>query len=223
MINLSKSFEYFNPAKFRQRIHIIGCGATGSALAENLVRLGLTDLVLYDFDTVDEHNIANQMYRTIDIGKPKTEALKEQLVAINPDLENTIKIRGKWDKQQIGGAVFLCVDSIESRREIATFYQYNQSISAMFDFRLGLTSAQHFSADWRQGLEVQNFINSMNFTDEEAKEYVPVSGCNLTLSVVPTPRTIVALGVANFMNWVNGQKLKRFMEIDAFSFSLVAY
>ena len=39
-MNLSKSYEFFKPESCGGRIHIIGCGAVGSTVAENLSRLG---------------------------------------------------------------------------------------------------------------------------------------------------------------------------------------
>ena len=42
MMDLSKSYEFFQPEKYDGRIHIIGCGSVGSTLAENLARCGVT-------------------------------------------------------------------------------------------------------------------------------------------------------------------------------------
>ena len=47
-IDLSKSYEYFQPEKVDCRIHIVGCGSVGATVAELLVRLGLTNIALWD-------------------------------------------------------------------------------------------------------------------------------------------------------------------------------
>ena len=75
MIDLSKSYEFFQPEKHDARIHIVGCGSVGSTVAENLARCGVTNMTLWDFDKVEPHNLANQMFRQQDIGKLKVEAL----------------------------------------------------------------------------------------------------------------------------------------------------
>jgi hypothetical protein len=93
----------------------------------------------------------------------------------------------------------------------------------MFDFRTRLTDAQHYASDWSDMRMVDDFIRSMDFTHEEAVAETPVSACNVTLSVAPTVRTICALGVANFVNFIKGEKLKKFIQIDAFSFVLDAF
>lgn len=225
-MDLVKSYDFFKPETCRDRIHIIGCGAVGSTVAENLVRFGLTNLTLYDFDTVEAHNIANQMFRSIDIGKPKTQALAEILTEINPELPTNLKIEPKgYCGQRLSGYVFLCVDNIDLRREIATAQKTNPYIKAMFDFRIRLEDAQHYAADWKNPKMVSNFINTMNFTHDEAKKETQVSACNVELSVAPTVRQICALGVSNFINFVKsgGQSIKKMVLASAFGFDIQAF
>lgn len=223
-MNLSKSYEFFQPDRLSERIHIIGCGSVGSVVAENLARFGITRMMLYDFDTVEPRNLANQMFTQDDVGRLKVEALADMLHRINPEIDNNLVLVPKgYTGQKLSGYVFLCVDNIDLRREIATANKSNTFIKGMFDFRTGLTDAQHYAADWKDMKMVQGFLNSMAFTHEEAKASTPVSACNVTLSVCPTIRAIVALGVANFINFVKGGPLKKIMSIDAFSPSLEAY
>ena len=68
-MDLSKSYEFFQPEKDKARIHIVGCGSVGSTVAENLARCGVTKITLYDFDKVEPHNIANQMFDQNDVGE----------------------------------------------------------------------------------------------------------------------------------------------------------
>jgi len=222
-MDLSKSYEFFKPDMLESRVHIIGCGAIGSTVAENLVRFGITKITLYDFDTVEAHNIANQMFRHTDIGKLKIDALAEYLTEINPECAADLKlIKEGWTGQRLSGYVFLCVDNIDLRREIATACKENTFVKGMFDFRMRLTDAQHYAADWSDQKMVETFIKSMAFSHDEAKEATPVSACNITLSVVPTVREVVALGVSNFINFVKGGPLKKMILIDAFAFDVVA-
>lgn len=223
-MDLTKSYEFFKPEMCKERLHIIGCGAIGSTVAENLVRLGLTNITLYDFDYVEPHNIANQMFRQIDIGKPKVEALADILCDINPELKNSIKLVDKgFIGQKLSGYVFLCVDNIDLRREIATECKNNQYIKAMFDFRMRLTDAQHYAANWKDKKMVDTFLRSMNFTHDEAKKETPVSACNITLSVVPTVRMIVACGVSNFINFVKNGTIRKMILVDAFGHTVDAF
>ena len=225
-MNTNKFYDFFKPEMINERIHIIGCGAVGSLLADTLARTGLTKITLYDFDTVESHNIANQIYTEKDLGKTKVEALKEHMLSINPDMENDLFIQPNgYSSQSLAGYVFLCVDSIDLRRRIVESNQYNMFIKAMFDFRMRLTDAQHFAADWSDPKAIKSMLNSMQFTSEEAKQETPVSACNLTLSVIPTVWMIVSSGAANFMNFAisKGAEYKKIIYIDAFKHSIEAY
>lgn len=224
-MNLIKSQDYFNPLSVSERCHIIGCGSVGSTIAELLARLGLTKISLYDFDTVSPHNLANQMFFERDIKKLKVEAVKETLLSINPEIEPDIEIHaeGYVPTTRLNGYVFLCVDNIDLRREIATKHRFNQSIKAMFDVRTRLVDAQSFAAAWNDVPMVDNFLKSMAFSHEEAKAETPVTACNVEMSVAPTIRIICSYCVANFMNFVRTKEIKKIITIDAFNFDVDAY
>ena len=223
-IDLSKSYEYFQPEKVTERIHIVGCGSVGATIAENLVRLGLANITLWDMDVVSPHNLSNQIFRQQDIGAKKVEALRDILFEINPDIKDTLKLcHDGWDGQQLSGYVFLCVDSIELRKAIVEKHFNNPYVKAVFDFRTLLESAQHYAANWSDYKMKKDLLNSMNFTHEEAAEETPVSACGVTLGVAPTVRVICALGVSNFVNFVRGMGLKKLIICDAFNFILDAF
>lgn len=224
VLDLSKSYEFFQPEKDSARIHIVGCGSVGSTVAENLARSGVTNMTLWDFDKVEPHNLANQMFRQQDVGKLKVEVLYDMLQEINPDIKDTVELKPEgWKGKLMSGYIFLCVDSIELRREIAEKHMDSPYVKAMFDFRTRLVDAQHYAADWSDFKMKQDFLNSMNFSHDEATEETPVSACNIALSVCPTVRIICAYGVANFMNFWNGKPIKKLVLADAFGFMLDAF
>lgn len=216
-MDLSKSYEFFQPEKDDSRIHIVGCGSVGSTVAENLARCGLTRFTLWDFDTVEQHNIVNQMFRQQDVGRLKVEALKDILTDINPDIAQHIELKPKgWQGKLMSGYIFLCVDSVELRREIVEKHMDSPYVEAVFDFRTLLESAQHYAADWSDIKSKQNLLNSMQFSHEEAAEETPVSACGITLGVATTVRLVCAIGVNNFINFVKGNGLWKFCQIDGF-------
>ena len=223
-MDLSKSYEFLQPEKVRGRIHIIGCGAIGSTVGELLAKAGFEKITLWDFDKVESHNIANQMYTSDDIGMPKVDALARRMLAINPDLKRGLKLeQNGWDGQPLSGYVFLCVDNIDLRRRIAEENRDNTSVKAMFDFRMRLTDAQHFAADWEDRRMVEAFLKSMGFTQEEGKAETPVSACNIELSFASTVFTVVAAGISNFVNFVRGKGIRKTIFVDAFDFSVLAF
>ena len=223
-MNLTKSSEYFDPLMDNARIHIVGCGSVGSTLAENLARCGCTNFELYDFDTVEPHNISNQMFNESHVGAPKIDALVDILTSINPEIKHTVKLHPKgWKGRMMSGYIFLCVDDIQIRKDIVEKHFNSPYVKAVFDFRTVLESAMHYAADWKNQKEKQMLLDSMQFSHEEAMEEAPVSACGITLGVSPTVRAICAFGVANYINFVKGKKLKHFINCDVFNFILDAF
>lgn len=217
-MDLSKSYDFFQPEKDDSRIHIVGCGSVGSTIAENLARCGVTKMTLWDFDMVEPHNISNQMFRQQDVGKLKVEALKDILYDINPDIIDKIELKPDgWKGKLMSGYIFLCVDDISLRREIVEKHMDSAYVKAVFDVRTMLTGAQHYAASWDNYKMKKDLLNSMQFTHEEAAEEVPVSACGIVLGVATTVRLISALCVNNFIKFTKGDGLWKFCQIDGFT------
>ena len=67
-------------------IGIAGCGGLGSNIAHMLARTGIEKFIIADFDTVTISNLNRQFFFKKDIGKPKVDALEDNLRKINPYL-----------------------------------------------------------------------------------------------------------------------------------------
>jgi adenylyltransferase/sulfurtransferase len=72
----------------RARVLLIGTGGLGAPLGLYLAAAGVGHLGLVDFDVVDSSNLQRQVtFTTADVGKPKSEAAKARLSALNPMIE----------------------------------------------------------------------------------------------------------------------------------------
>jgi sulfur carrier protein ThiS adenylyltransferase len=67
-------------------VGIAGLGGLGSNAAVALARTGVGRLVLIDFDIIEESNLTRQYYFLDQIGKLKTDALKDNIKKINPSI-----------------------------------------------------------------------------------------------------------------------------------------
>jgi sulfur carrier protein ThiS adenylyltransferase len=83
-------FEKIRSILSKSSVGIAGAGGLGSNCAVSLVRCGLGRLVIADFDLVEASNLNRQYYFVDQLGKNKVDALKENLLRINPDLNITI-------------------------------------------------------------------------------------------------------------------------------------
>lgn len=77
------------------RLILFGVGGVGSALAEFLVRSGIQNLDIVDFDTIDLTNVNRQLVAfQNNVGKLKVNELKTKLKNINPKLNiNTYPLK----------------------------------------------------------------------------------------------------------------------------------
>lgn len=73
------------------RVAVAGLGGLGSHIAVVLARMGVGYLLLVDFDMVEPSNLNRQSYYVRDLGRPKTEALREQIAGINPYVDVAIR------------------------------------------------------------------------------------------------------------------------------------
>ena len=121
---LLKYFTIESLKKIRSvKIGIAGAGGLGSNCAMNLVRCGFNDFIIIDFDKIDESNLNRQFYFTEQIGMFKTEALKQNLKNINPDVKIetycTRLKKGEFKKYFITCDIIVeAFDSVESKKNL---------------------------------------------------------------------------------------------------------
>lgn len=71
-------------------VMVVGCGAVGSFAIEALARCGIGNLILIDFDKVEESNINRQLFALHSTtGRNKTEIAQERIADINPNINVT--------------------------------------------------------------------------------------------------------------------------------------
>jgi molybdopterin-synthase adenylyltransferase len=134
-----------------KRIAICGAGAVGSTLADSLARQGLTSLRVIDFDRVEAHNPATQVYTTEDVGALKVQALKDHLFrAAGVEIEAVGKKLTPENAATLLKDVDLVIDGFDnsaSRRAVA------EACAAIPCLHVGLF-AGYGEARWNEGYRV---------------------------------------------------------------------
>ncbi len=98
-------------------VGIAGVGGLGSAVAVALARTGVGRLILADFDVVEPSNLNRQQYFADQIGMPKVDALKANLIRINPNVRVAL-FHGRLDRENIP-QVFAPVDVLVEAFDVA--------------------------------------------------------------------------------------------------------
>jgi molybdopterin/thiamine biosynthesis adenylyltransferase len=98
------------------RVGVVGCGGTGSAVLEQLTRLGVGALTFIDYDTVTNTNITRIYGSTRDdVGRPKVNVLHDHLASIGLDtllrpINGDITRRGTMGQLRDCDLIFACTD-----------------------------------------------------------------------------------------------------------------
>ncbi len=82
---MAMNFEQIKSKLKNYTVGIAGCGGLGSNCAVALARVGVGKLIICDFDVVSESNLNRQYYFYDQIGQKKVEALRRNIIRINPE------------------------------------------------------------------------------------------------------------------------------------------
>ena len=114
------------------RVILFGIGGVGSWCAEALIRTGLIHLTIVDGDTVQPSNLNRQLPATqTTIGRPKVEALKERLLAINPDADIIARnemVNEEWLKTNTLEGYDYVIDAIDSVQDKTDLILYTSRV-----------------------------------------------------------------------------------------------
>ncbi len=99
-------------------VTVIGVGAIGRQVAIQLTAIGVTQLQLVDFDTVEISNLATQGYFQDDLGRLKIDATAAFCRRMNPEIQIDAVPDRFRRTVNCSQAVFCCVDKIETRARI---------------------------------------------------------------------------------------------------------
>jgi hypothetical protein len=125
--------ERFNDIK----VTILGLGTVGSTLVDTLMKLGINEFTLIDYDTVERKNVAAQtVFNLSDTGRLKTEVVKEYIHTFNSSIHVKEINRMINDIRDIKSAgidghhyIFKCFDEVNEKlmKDLLTFADLNQS------------------------------------------------------------------------------------------------
>ncbi|MBS1489671.1 MAG: ThiF family adenylyltransferase [Bacteroidetes bacterium] len=131
-----RTIQAFGEGTYRQlkklRIGVVGCSGTGSPVIEQLVRLGVGELVLVDPDPIELKNLNRILNsRKTDVGKDKVDVLAAAMEAIDLGTVITVYPKSLFESRKaledlIGcDLIFGCMDSVDGRNllsRLTNFY-----------------------------------------------------------------------------------------------------
>ncbi len=116
----------------RARFVVVGAGAIASNFVVALSKMGARNIVVYDFDTLEDHNFATQLHPISQLGKPKVQALRATAKDFGGATISAVE--GPWTPEATlatikpraeGGLLCIvsCVDNMDVRASLWNFYK----------------------------------------------------------------------------------------------------
>lgn len=120
---------------------LVGCGGTGSLVADGLCRLLVKNdipLFIVDPDIVEEHNLLRQAFYKEDLGKFKAQVIAERCARLygrkigysiwpfEKDIAKLVQFGGRSPLAQ-NSLIIGCVDNAEARKDIAKCMEYSSN------------------------------------------------------------------------------------------------
>lgn len=150
----------------KTKITVIGAGGIGSPTIMALSKMGIGEIDVYDFDTVESHNIPNQMFLPEDIGRNKAEIMAEYATKLGVKAE---AFPQRYRKQSLSGIVVIAVDSMRARKEAWENCKYNPNVRLFVEARMGAEVGMVY-AIYPMSVREVDFYESTLYDDDEAAE-----------------------------------------------------
>ncbi|RLF58488.1 MAG: hypothetical protein DRN27_05355 [Thermoplasmata archaeon] len=147
-----------NLKKIQQtKVLMVGLGSVGSWALLNLVKMGINNIKAYDFDTIEKHNFANQVFSDKDIGKNKANVMQSMIADYFPNEDHKIlcfpdKFEGGITKQHIVCAI---ADTMTTRKILWKTAQESLSVKLFLDVRIAGAYLQCISIDMNNDNDVE--------------------------------------------------------------------
>lgn len=109
----------------RTRIAVVGAGAVGNEVVKNLALLGVGAVDLFDFDTVEIHNLTRSIFmRESDVGAAKADVVAARAADVDPHVRITPVPGDAWQTLTLAGlatcdALIGAVDNFEARLRLS--------------------------------------------------------------------------------------------------------
>ena len=197
-----KQIELIDVNDFNKPIHVIGCGALGSWVTFFLLKMGFKNITVYDFDTIEEHNLPNQMFKEDDIGAYKVDAMYDNYIDFFKDDEASERLTVRAERvtkeiaEKLEGIVFSCVDSMEARKMLYNACFKNGNAKLWIEGRIGLFGAYIYTLNYNTEGMCESYEKTL-YDDEEAE----VSACGVSQTALPAAVCCASNMVMQMISW----------------------
>lgn len=184
-----------------KHVTVIGAGAIGSWTTLCLAKMGLSNITVYDDDTIEEENIGSQFYPPADIGLHKVTALAK-LVTQFTEIEITAKT-AKFDFSRSTRGILICaVDNMETRRKVWEWLTQGTLVELFIDPRMGAEAAALYVMQPTAPADLLAYPKTLYSDDQSV-----VEACT-SKATIYCANLLSGLVVKSVKDWLSGNILK---------------
>lgn len=217
-LDIRRHQELFDAERFTDKVHIIGAGATGSWLALMLAKMGIdgSQINVWDFDVIEEHNVPNQLYGIESVGVKKVVQLGIDIQAQTGTLINAKD--GEFSNQRLNGYVFMMIDTMAGRKAIwEQAVKMKTAIKLYTEPRMGLDMGRIYNVEPTELAHIKQYETTF-YSDEEAE----VSACGTSQTVITTAMSVASYCARQLINHHAGEELDNEILLDLKYNNLIA-
>lgn len=175
-VTYTRQLGIFDPDQHTNAaVSIVGLGGIGSFAAISLAKLGIPELKLIDFDTVEAHNVPNQFYLIDTIESSKAAALSDLCHRLAPI--NATPYVGRLDKTGFHATsaatlyeptrvMISGLDSMEARSDVWEYIRLNPRVRLYLDARIAGQLIVIYATDPMDLESIDSYERTLHSDDE---------------------------------------------------------
>ena len=138
-------------------ITVVGAGSTGSFTVLALAKMGFGNITVWDFDTVELHNVDNQVYGSKHIGMSKVDALEAVILELADVSMTAYDFPFNGDMPLLAEEIVIfATDSIDSRKDAWEKIKYHP-FRALIDSRMAAEQFSVYTVDPKDFLQQKKY------------------------------------------------------------------
>ena len=203
-----KEAPWFNIAA-KQSVLIGGAGGIGSWTALLCSRMG-SEVVLFDFDLVEEHNIGGQLFKTKDIGKLKCTAVESVIIDFTVDYKVSAFGEAITENTGTSPIAIAAFDNMSARKIMYSKWKkvFGGNPKALFiDGRLQAEHMQIFCIRGDKEDDQKYYEENQLFSDSEVED-APCSMKQTSHSAAMIASHIIGFLTNHFTNIADGDEAR---------------
>lgn len=214
-LRFHRQLDIISPTDLEIPITVIGSGGIGSPTLLALTKMGCSNVAVWDKDTIEPHNLPNQIFREKDIGKSKVQAIAEICKEFN-NVELITHEEFFEGKPLPSGIIICAVDSMDTRKKIWSALKLKPQIKLFIDARMGGEVARIYAVKPFSPQDIKLYEASLYSSAEASKEKCTAK------AIIYNVFVIAGLIAATVKKFAKKENLKREIILDLVNLNLIS-